>query len=48
MALVGMPNTGKSTLFTRLTGVQARVANWPGMTVDLLGEAVEHLAQAEF
>jgi ferrous iron transport protein B len=31
-----MPNTGKSTLFNRLTGVQARVANWPGMTVDLL------------
>jgi ferrous iron transport protein B len=31
-----MPNTGKSTLFNRLTGVQAKVANWPGMTVDLL------------
>jgi ferrous iron transport protein B len=39
-ALVGMPNTGKSTLFTRLTGVQARVANWPGMTVDLLSARV--------
>lgn len=36
IALVGMPNTGKSTLFSRLTGVQAKVANWPGMTVDLL------------
>ncbi len=36
IALVGMPNTGKSTLFNRLTGVQAKVANWPGMTVDLL------------
>jgi len=39
-ALVGMPNTGKSTLFTRLTGVQARVANWPGMTVDLLSARI--------
>ncbi len=36
VALVGMPNTGKSTLFGRLTGVRAKVANWPGMTVDLL------------
>ncbi len=36
IAVVGMPNTGKSTLFNRLSGVQARVANWPGMTVDLL------------
>jgi len=39
-ALVGMPNTGKSTLFNRLTGVQAKVANWPGMTVDLLSARV--------
>jgi len=36
IAVLGMPNTGKSTLFNRLSGVQARVANWPGMTVDLL------------
>ena len=35
-----MPNTGKSTLFNRLTGVQAKVANWPGMTVDLLSARV--------
>ena len=35
IALVGMPNTGKSTLFNRLTGGSARVANWPGLTVDL-------------
>ena len=31
-----MPNTGKSTLFNRLTGAHARVGNWPGITVDLL------------
>ncbi|GGP28044.1 ferrous iron transport protein B [Silvimonas amylolytica] len=35
IALVGMPNTGKSTLFNRITGGNARVANWPGLTVDL-------------
>ncbi len=36
VALIGMPNTGKSSLFNRLTGASARVANWPGMTVDIL------------
>ena len=36
IALVGMPNTGKSTLFNRLTGSHAKVGNWPGITVDLL------------
>jgi ferrous iron transport protein B len=36
IALMGMPNTGKSTLFNRLTGAHARVGNWPGITVELL------------
>jgi ferrous iron transport protein B len=36
VALLGMPNTGKSTLFNRLTGAHAKVGNWPGLTVDLL------------
>lgn len=40
IALVGMPNTGKSTLFGRLTGVRAKSANWPGMTVDLLAARI--------
>ena len=35
VALVGLPNTGKSTLFNRLTGGHAQIANWPGLTVDL-------------
>jgi ferrous iron transport protein B len=35
IALIGMPNTGKSTLFNRLSGSSARVGNWPGITVDL-------------
>jgi ferrous iron transport protein B len=40
VALVGMPNTGKSTLFNRLTGGHAHIANWPGLTVDLLRGAL--------
>ena len=31
-----MPNTGKSTLFNRMTGAHAKVGNWPGLTVELL------------
>jgi ferrous iron transport protein B len=40
IALVGMPNTGKSTLFNRVTGASARVGNWPGITVDLLATRI--------
>ena len=36
IALIGMPNTGKSTFFNRLTGSTAKVGNWPGITVDLM------------
>jgi ferrous iron transport protein B len=36
IAVLGMPNTGKSTLFNRLTGHHAHIGNWPGLTVDLL------------
>lgn len=34
MALVGAPNSGKSTLFNALTGGQARIANYAGVTVE--------------
>ena len=40
IALVGMPNTGKSTFFNRLTGAGARTGNWPGVTVDLLAAKI--------
>lgn len=37
VVLLGMPNTGKSTFFNRMTGgSNAYVGNWPGMTVSLL------------
>ncbi len=41
VALLGMPNTGKSTLFNRITGAGAFVGNWPGITVDLLQAQVK-------
>ena len=34
VALCGNPNTGKTSLFNLLTGAQARVGNYPGVTVD--------------
>ncbi|BAC09000.1 ferrous iron transport protein B [Thermosynechococcus vestitus] len=35
IALLGLPNTGKSTFFNRIAAARARVGNWPGITVDL-------------
>ena len=34
VALVGPPNSGKTTLFNRLTGMRQKVANFPGVTVE--------------
>ncbi|MDC5697672.1 ferrous iron transport protein B [Intrasporangium calvum] len=35
VALVGAPNSGKSTLFNALTGARRSVGNWPGTTVEV-------------
>ncbi len=34
VSLVGNPNSGKSTLFNRLTGLNQKIANFPGVTVE--------------
>jgi ferrous iron transport protein B len=34
IVVVGNPNSGKSTLFNRLTGMRQRTANYPGVTVE--------------
>jgi len=36
VALLGRPNSGKSSLFNTLTGGEAKVGNFPGVTVDIL------------
>lgn len=34
IALLGQPNSGKSTVFNQLTGAHQHVGNWPGKTVE--------------
>lgn len=34
VALLGQPNSGKSTIFNMMTGSHQHVGNWPGKTVD--------------
>ena len=34
VALIGNPNSGKTTLFNQLTGSRQYVGNWPGVTVE--------------
>jgi ferrous iron transport protein B len=42
VALVGAPNSGKSTVFNQLTGLRVRTANYPGVTVT---HAVGHVGE---
>ncbi len=47
IAVVGNPNTGKSTLFNLLTGMRQKVANYPGVTVEKrVGEL--HIGERSF
>src|SRR3954452_11212510 len=46
VALVGNPNTGKSTLFTALAGVRQRVGNYPGVTVEKKTGTMHHDGQS--
>ncbi len=34
IALAGNPNSGKTTIFNRITGTRQKVGNWPGVTVE--------------
>src|SRR5262245_17826299 len=42
VALVGNPNTGKTTLFNALAGMRQRVGNYPGVTVETKKGRMRH------
>ena len=46
IALVGNPNSGKTTLFNALTGSNQHVGNWPGVTVERKEGQTRHNNQA--
>lgn len=45
--LIGSPNSGKSLLFNRLTGLNHKVANFPGITVDVGVGRIQSIPNAE-
>jgi ferrous iron transport protein B len=45
VALVGNPNTGKTTLFNALAGMNQRVGNYPGVTVETMKGKFSHRGQ---
>ena len=42
IAIAGNPNSGKTTLFNRLTGSRQQVGNWPGVTVERIEGTYEY------
>ncbi len=45
VALVGNPNTGKTSLFNALTGFRRHVANYPGVTVEIASGPIRHASR---
>ncbi len=48
IALIGNPNSGKSTLFNSLTGLNQRTGNYPGVTVDKHTGYTRHQSGEEY
>ncbi|RLA63779.1 MAG: ferrous iron transporter B [Epsilonproteobacteria bacterium] len=46
--LIGKPNSGKSLLFNRLTGLQQKVANFPGVTVEIKSGSFDNIGIIDF
>ncbi|MFS8514726.1 MAG: 50S ribosome-binding GTPase, partial [Planifilum fulgidum] len=46
LALVGNPNTGKTSIFNHLTGTRQHVGNWPGVTVEKKEGRIKTLPEA--
>lgn len=46
IALIGNPNVGKTTLFNQLTGLNQKVANWPGVTLNKVSGSLKTPQQA--
>ena len=46
--LVGNPNSGKSLLFSRLTGLKQKVANYPGVTVEVRSGQAAGMTMVDF
>ncbi len=45
LAIIGNPNSGKTTLFNRLTGSNQHVGNWPGVTVERKTGQIRHVGR---